>query len=318
MLRNRSLIVTPMPLLLSLQLSACNLPAERAVDQPLGIGTEDSGKETDKRSGFSVAHAKLYADPHGPKFEGFYANETQAISDQLIVVTYNIKEGLKTDLAGEGLRTIEEIKDADIVLLQEMDESGVDQIAQLLGLNYVYYPAFVSRSGRNVGNAILARWLLTEPHKIILPGRHPLSGQMRIAVRATVNFNGQDLHVYSIHTETYSTVPAHRKDQIAALVEDIGPGSSLVIAGGDLNTVSKRSIQRMADQFAAVGLNRASAGSGPTISKFGFSSVAADHLFARGFSIVSSGTVQYAEASDHFPVWAKVALENEGAANLRR
>jgi endonuclease/exonuclease/phosphatase family metal-dependent hydrolase len=300
-----------------LQFTACNLLAERAVDPPLRIGAEDSGKETSQRSEFSVAHAELYEDPHGPKFEGHYAGETQAISDQLIVVTYNIKEGLETDLAGEGLRTIEELKDADVVLLQEMDESGVDQIAKVLSLNYVYYPGFVSRDGRNVGNAILARWPLTKPHKVILPGRHPLSGQMRIAVRAAVNFNGQDLLIYSIHTETYSTMPAHRKDQVAAVVEDIGPGSSLVIAGGDLNTVSKRSIKRMTEQFAAVGLVRISAGSGPTISKFGLSSVAADHLFARGFSIASSGTVAHAEASDHFPLWAKVALENEDTGNLR-
>jgi endonuclease/exonuclease/phosphatase family metal-dependent hydrolase len=257
--------------------------------------------------------SKLYEDPQGPKYEGQYADEIQPINDDIVVVTYNIKEGVKIDQAGEGLKTVDELKDADIVLLQEMDEAGVDQIAQLLSLNYVYYPAFISRDGRNVGNAILARWPLTDTQKINLPGRHPLSGQMRIAVRATMGFGGQDLHVYSLHTETYSTKPSHRRDQIFAVVEDIGPGEDLVIVGGDLNTVSTRSIKRMKDQFAAIGLDSVSAGSGPTISKFGISSVTADHILARGFTTISSGVVPHAEASDHYPVWAQLASKAEAS-----
>jgi endonuclease/exonuclease/phosphatase (EEP) superfamily protein YafD len=128
-----------------------------------------------------------------------------------------------------------------------------------------------------------------------------------------VGFGDRDLHIYSVHTETLTATPAHRRDQIAAAVDDIGPGDSLVVVGRDLNTVSRRSIKRLTGQFAAAGLVRVSEGSGPTISKLGVISFAADHILARGFSKISSGTVQQANASDHFPLWAQLALENKSA-----
>lgn len=270
-----------------------------------------SGRTNEEGDGFSLAKADNYEDPLGPKYEGQYAGQPPDFDGELVVVTYNIKEGEEVDLASEALKSTAALKEADIILLQEMDESGVDQIAQALGHNYVYYPAFVSRDGRNVGNAILAQRPLRDSGKIILPGVNPLSGQKRIAVRATIDYGGHDLRLYSVHTETYASLPGMRINQIEAIVDDIGPGDSLVIAGGDFNTVSGRSIRRMSDQFAAAGLSRVSSGSGPTISKLNFSPVAADHLFTRGFKKIASGAVKEVQASDHFPLWAKVALEKK-------
>jgi endonuclease/exonuclease/phosphatase family metal-dependent hydrolase len=79
--------------------------------------------------------------------------------DHFKVVNWNIKFGEKIDKAIEAFRDVEALKNADLILLQEMDEDGVKRIAYDLGLNYVYYPASIhDRTGRAFGNAILARW----------------------------------------------------------------------------------------------------------------------------------------------------------------
>jgi len=257
---------------------------------------------------------KSYDDPHGPKFEGQYADRspadtTSVDSTTIIVVTYNIERGLAVEKAGQALQTREWLQDADIILLQEMDETGVDKIAKVLQANYIYYPASVTRSGRNFGNAILARRPLTDGRKIILPHPNPVSRQLRIGVRATVNVGGEAIRVYSVHTEIYSTLSFHRKAQSETIANDIGPGDDPVIVGSDFNTVSKRSIRRVEDQFSAVGLKRVSEGAGSTVAKYRVRS-AADHIFARNMSKIASGTVEDAEASDHFPVWAQLARQN--------
>jgi endonuclease/exonuclease/phosphatase (EEP) superfamily protein YafD len=114
---------------------------------------------------------------------------------------------------------------------------------------------------------------------------------------------------YSIHTETYTVPVSYRRAQIEAVVEDIGPGDTPTVVGGDFNTVSKRSIDRMTEQFAAIGLSRKSAGAGPTVSKLGVKPSAADHIFTRGFCRVGRGKLEEARASDHFPVWVQLICD---------
>ncbi len=205
------------------------------------------------------------------------------------------------------LRTSDPLQGADIILLQEMDETGTEQVARELGHNYVYYPASVPfLQGRNLGNAILSRWPLTQPHKLILPYRHPAIRQTRIAVRATVPIGNRDVVVYSVHTEVYFTSIKHKKAQVTALVEDIGPGGGPLILGGDFNTISRRGIKCMSGQFAQIDMLHASEGSGPTVGVLGMWTAAADHIFTRGFQVLAAGAVDAARASDHFPVWTEL------------
>jgi endonuclease/exonuclease/phosphatase family metal-dependent hydrolase len=200
------------------------------------------------------------------------------------------------------------LQGADIILLQEMDEAGTEHVARELAHNYVYYPASVPfLQGRNLGNAILARWPLTQAHKLILPYRHPAVRQTRIAVRATVPIGNRDVVVYSVHTEVYFTSMKHKKAQVTALVEDIGPWGGPVILGGDFNTITRRGIKGISGQFAQIGMLRASEGSGPTVGVLGMWTAATDHIFARGFQVLAAGAVDAARASDHFPVWTELA-----------
>ena len=253
-----------------------------------------------------------YEDPLGPKHEGWFAEDKPVLQGTIKVVTYNINQGLEVDQAIEELQTYEVLQDPDILLLQEMDEDGTQRVARALRHNYVYYPASVFHwTKRNFGNAILTKWSLSDPGKVLLPYRGLLSQQLRIAVRATVTIGDLRIATYCVHTETYTLPSPHRKAQVAAIVDDIGNGNGHVIVGGDFNTVSNRSIKRMAGQFAEVDLVRATAGLGPTISILGLQPVALDHIFARGLTVLGAGKVDAIQASDHFPVWVELGLAQE-------
>jgi len=256
--------------------------------------------------------AANYEDPFAPKFEGSFAKRELEFQGTIKVVTYNINEGRAVDQAIEELNTSAVLRDPDILLLQEMDEDGTRQLACALRHNYVYYPASVfPRTKRNFGNAILTKWPLSNPGKILLPYKGLNNQQLRIAVRANVAIGDLELLAYSVHTETYTVPIRHRKAQIAAVVDDIGSGNGHVVVGGDFNTVSNRSIKRMVGQFAEIDLVRASKGAGPTVSKFGLQPSAADHVFVRGLKVLAKGKVGTTKASDHFPVWVKLGLPRD-------
>jgi len=253
--------------------------------------------------------AANYQDPFGPKYEGGFAKGEPVFQGTIKVVTYNINQGLEVNQAIEELQTYEALRDPDILLLQEMDEVGTRQVAQALCHNYVYYPASVFHwTKRNFGNAILTKWSLSDPGKILLPYRGLINQQLRIAVRATVTVGDVQISTYSVHTETYILPSPQRKAQVAAIVDDIGNGAGHVVVGGDFNTISNRSIKRMAGQFAEINLVRATAGLGPTINILGLQPVALDHIFTRDLKVLGIGKVDAIKASDHFPVWVKLGL----------
>ena len=81
----------------------------------------------------------------GPQFLGNYApadTSARPRSAPIRVVTFNIKEAKEIDRAIAVLES-DSLRGADVVALQEMDESGVDRIARALRLNYAYYPAVI-------------------------------------------------------------------------------------------------------------------------------------------------------------------------------
>ncbi len=252
-------------------------------------------------------HMENHSDADGPLFTGQYA-PTDPLADDLIVVSYNLRYGEELAAMVEAYRRDAPLPAADIILLQEMDEVGVAAVARELGYNYVYYPASVAEDGDNFGNAILARWPISDPAKLILPGLHPLTGQQRTATRATVNVNGDPILVYSTHIEVATAPPALRARQFAAIVDDIPADAARVIVGGDFNTVTNLGVEALAGQFAAAGLSHDTAALGPTFTRFGLRPSATDHIFTRGLERLDAGVLDGVTASDHFPVWGLYAL----------
>jgi endonuclease/exonuclease/phosphatase family metal-dependent hydrolase len=257
-----------------------------------------------------------YTSPDGPKFEGAYAFEQPPFDGELKVVTWNIAFAEHIQQAIDDLSDNEELQDADILLLQEMDETGTEQIAAALGYDYVYYPASVhSRHGQNFGNAVLSRWPIVDSAKIILPHKNPSNDQIRIATRATIDVEGHRIPVYSTHTETFLLGPRPRKDQIAAIAKEaamkLAQDSNYAIIGGDFNTITPDSLTALTTRLEDAGLAWVSQDAGQTLGVAGLG-VALDHIFASNMSPLAAGVFTGSDASDHDPVWVILALDQLG------
>ncbi len=255
----------------------------------------------------SCGPANNYLDALEPQFIGDFSDQSSDFSGTIKVVSYNISFAKNIDPAIYELSEFDDLKDADIILLQEMDETGTEAIAQALGYNFVYYPASIhNRHDKNFGNAILAKWPIHASEKIILPHKSPRNQEIRIAVKAVVTIDGLEILTYSVHTETFWLGPEKRDAQIDTLVKSIDPGYQYIVVGGDFNTLTPGSIKELEESFSGIGMERATQGVGYT-AQYGPLKFALDHIFTDGMTVIEAGKSEAVEASDHLPIWAKLA-----------
>ncbi|GAB4455467.1 MAG: hypothetical protein Kow0031_37130 [Anaerolineae bacterium] len=249
-----------------------------------------------------------YEDESGPLFSGEYAPAAGPFNGTLKVVSWNIKFAEEIEAAIEALQSEPALQNADILLLQEMDETGVEAVARALALNYIYFPASVhTHHGKNFGNAVLSRWPLSEPAKLVLPYQNPKNQQRRIAVRAIAQVAAVPVLAYSIHTETVWLPGPMRREQVLSLVESLPPNPPHVVVGGDFNTATDAAIVSLDELLAEADLVRVSAGSGPTVTAAGLE-FTLDHIYARDFAPLQTGVVTDTAASDHAAVWVGLKL----------
>jgi endonuclease/exonuclease/phosphatase family metal-dependent hydrolase len=251
-----------------------------------------------------------FYEPDAPRFQGRHAGDPPAFSNELTVVSWNIKLALKLETAISELRTAIEQHGADIILLQEMDEVGIEAISRALAYNYVYYPASVHcKTGEKFGNAILSVWPMTLSKKVILPNRSPRTREIRVATRARISVGDSQLLAYSVHTETMALNWIKRQEQFQFLADDIARQDVRhVILGGDFNTITRKNIGVLDAICATASLERTSAGAEPTM-KAGGLGLSLDHIYTRGLTAIDKGTGPATRASDHLQVWEKLVLD---------
>jgi endonuclease/exonuclease/phosphatase family metal-dependent hydrolase len=242
-----------------------------------------------------------YASPEGPRYAGHpQAPDSGAFSDTttLKVVSFNIEFALHVDSAIAVLASNLALRDADVLLLQEMDEKATKRIADSLHLWYVYYPAILHlRTHRLFGNAVLSRWPIVEDRKIVLPHVSRFVRTQRTATAATIRVGRQLVRIYSTHLGTMTDVaPAARGDQLRAIIADASRYPRVVI-GGDMNDPG---VGHVATEMGFLWPTQR----GPSTSLLG----RLDHIFLRGLGspdTAAAGTVaDVGSASDHLPVWA--------------
>ena len=244
---------------------------------------------------------------------GSHARPNAQRGDSLLVVSWNIQHGLEVEKAAADLAARTELRNADIVLLQEMDELGTVRVAESLGLDYVYATTGAHpHSGRNFGNAVLSRWPMGQPEATLLPHKAAIGGHLRVVVGSTVSVAGTRIHACSVHTEIPSLSSGKRLRQFeeVAAVASRWSGELLVL-GGDFNTVTRRSINALADRMASAGAARASVGAGTTLRRGG-QEFTLDHIFVRGLVPDAAGVVPETEASDHRPLWVRLRAPEPG------
>jgi endonuclease/exonuclease/phosphatase family metal-dependent hydrolase len=258
----------------------------------------------------ACAHGVNYTDPAGPRFGGGPAPLGAGTSDagvlpaatrtpgRIRVASFNIAWAIHMDEAIAILRSDPGLKDADLVMLQEMDEPGAARAAQALGMHYVYYPATLHpKTGRDFGNALLSRWPIEHDAKLILPHLSWQRKTQRIAVMGIVRIGSERVMVVAPHLGTLVEIlPSGQRDQARTILDAVEPFDHVIVAG-DLNTGG------LAPLFLERGFTWPTQNIGHTHHGWSF-----DHVFARGFIPLGRGKVDdVGDASDHKPVWADLA-----------
>jgi endonuclease/exonuclease/phosphatase family metal-dependent hydrolase len=242
----------------------------------------------------------------GPVYTGAHAGAPSA-DDEIRVVTYNIEYGKRTPAAIDALQARPELRDPDVLLLQEMDAPGVAAVAEALSLNYVYYPSSrTPKTHRDVGTAILTPWPIERSHKIQLPHLARLNGHARAVTSADVRIAGRVVRVYSVHFGTLIGLSGRqRRDQLEAVIAHAADAKGPVIIGGDFN--GKSSAARLASRGYSWPTRDVGKTAELFVLRFSF-----DHVLALGLEPApapASGVVHgVRNVSDHRPVWASFAV----------
>lgn len=258
----------------------------------------------------ACAPAFNFVQPDGPRFQGNYAEAATGPAEAahgIRVVTFNIKLSRRV---GRAIQVLQDslLRPADIIVLQEMNEVGMETIARSLHLNYVYFPAVIHPTNRRLfGPAILSPWPIERSWKLLLPHEASARRQRRTATAAVVRVGDRRVRVYAVHLETQARMsrPWHR-DQAAAIVADAAGAAEPVIVAGDFNS------QRIGHFFTGNGYRWPTERVGHTTWFFSF-----DHIFTRGFPLSHSDTAgvvrELRGASDHRPVWATLSVGSPDA-----
>jgi endonuclease/exonuclease/phosphatase family metal-dependent hydrolase len=261
-----------------------------------------------------------YTHPDGPRYTGC-GDETAtwnpltgqardrgpappvASSGILRAVSFNIQFSVRIDAAIAVLIGDPNLRNADVILLQEMDEPGVRRIAEAFGFCWVYYPATLHpRSHRQFGDAILSRYPFRDDHKVLLPHLGRFGRTLRIAAAATLDVDGTPVRVYSVHLATTVELgPRDREAQVLAVLDDAARFAGPVVIGGDMNA------RALGTVFAGAGFDWITRDLGKTTP---YASL--DHFFLRGLEPAEGTAVGKSPdvegASDHLPIWTRLRL----------
>jgi endonuclease/exonuclease/phosphatase family metal-dependent hydrolase len=243
-----------------------------------------------------------YLDPAGPRHAGAALADARVRGDTIHVVCFNIEFAKEMTRAIHVLKTHPDLRDADVILLQEMDVPGAKMAADSLRMHYVYYPAVYNKlAATDIGNAVLSRWPITADAKLILPRRSRYAKTQRIATAATIQFNGRAVRVYSTHLGTPLDVGSSARAEQLRFILDDAAKYDLAILGGDMNS---KDVGKVAQQAGYLWPTQ----SIPKSNSFG----RLDHIFLKGLQLAgerAAGTASISRSiSDHRPIWLKAVV----------
>lgn len=230
---------------------------------------------------------------------------------QLKIASWNIFGG--KDLKG----VIELLKglDADVIglqeVLQEVDGTNntAKMIADALGYSFVYETTKVLTPKKSYvltqleierdmqwGNAIVSRYPISRSEPHILS-----DVRKRIALEAEIDFENQDIHVFSTHLVAYGASETSEVQLVQAkcLAKLIPEERAIVV--GDFNAVAESDV--MQEIQNSMVNTEASLAPLPTHEEHRI-----DYIFiTKDLKTLASGTIE-SSASDHLPIWATIEV----------
>jgi endonuclease/exonuclease/phosphatase family metal-dependent hydrolase len=222
----------------------------------------------------SRGRASNFLDPLGPVFTGPLPSQgppgpgavSTAGTGRFSVVSFNVHYGYKS---ADIVPTLREngMADADVLLLQESNDRVAREVAAALGLAWVYYPATVHPTSRDLfGVAVLSRWPITAHRKILLPDHSYFDAARKAAMVAVVEIAGVPVQVVSVHLQSgmlgrgYST---QLRSLLGCVTRDDCEGSpspsplpraKALVIGGDFNTWNSGLVGRLAAAMSTASL----------------------------------------------------------------
>jgi endonuclease/exonuclease/phosphatase family metal-dependent hydrolase len=229
------------------------------------------------------------------------------------IVTFNVHRRPGTSIA-RAIAADPKLRDADLVVLEEVPQGGVCGAActagYLLGMYSAYEPDFLYHDG-TLGQAILSRAPLEAPHLIVLPEYV----NRNVALVVSVRIADQPVTLYAVHL-TDELTTEQRLHQIRPVLADAARRTTPVIIAGDFNTAVNLEWHKIpwprlhaAERFEAFvrsyGFATPVAKSGST---FRVLPLKLDAIYTRGFATGSYGTARGDYVSDHLALWAVMTL----------
>jgi endonuclease/exonuclease/phosphatase family metal-dependent hydrolase len=277
---------------------------------------------------FSVVSCKTsfrysYEQEDSPKFSEDHRNKETAGKEASIlkVVSFNIEFSKEVSAATDLLQN-GELAEADIILLQEMDEHGVEEIARALELQYIYYPSSNHpKEKTNLGNAVLTSGNIIKTEKILLPypSSYPKPFQFKnylfrkTATVAHILIKGKTIIAASTHAPAVLPTPK-RKIFAQELLQELETESdAFVVVGGDFNTFGAADMEATVIPFTEKSYTWATKKIGCTVSKvkpilngLPKSLFQLDHIFVKNLHVLNFGKIDQIGVSDHLPIWIEI------------
>lgn len=223
---------------------------------------------------------------------------------QLKIASYNIRKAVGRDLRRDPARILKVIDliDADVVVLQEVDRrAGPRPTAiprALIETRTPYHVAGLARNDVSLGwhgNAILVRKgiEITSSRHIDLPGLEP---------RGAVLVRLGPLSIVGTHL---GLLRSWRRKQMNAILGHVGQDSHSTVIAGDFNEWSDvRGCEPWEKDFTVLYPGRSFPTLRPVASLDGIAHGA--DIAVSGHGVMRSSPANI--ASDHFPIWASIAL----------
>jgi endonuclease/exonuclease/phosphatase family metal-dependent hydrolase len=259
--------------------------------------------------------------------------QSEVVDAGLKIVSLNMARSTRAEKIVSEIQEAPSLVDADVWLLQEAaervraNEETVREVAEALGLNYVFAPADELEDGDLLsGLGIMSRYPIGQVRRIRLT-QHNLkfNTRCRIALETTVESPAGAIRFYNVHLDTRIS-SGQRLDQLRPVFESGTAWPGPVVVAGDFNTVNIRWVWNLVplplaqnhhnplrEVFLQNGFESPLEGAGGTFKVFGLS-LRLDWIFPKGLKPLAAG-VQDLDFSDHDAPWVELSLRPEVAAS---
>jgi endonuclease/exonuclease/phosphatase family metal-dependent hydrolase len=221
----------------------------------------------------------------------------------------------------------------DVLALQEADKRTrragqhhvAREVAEALGMNWIHVPAGIPRGVApktrqwwldfeepidlydpgDTGIGLLSRLPLSDVKRIDLPW-HECAWRPRLAMAATVTIGARRLRVINAHVDPHAAVGG-QLEQLEVLVAEANQNSGPTLILGDFNTLSDKKVVETRNFLQSHGYSTPFPSGTATWRGMGIR-LHADWIFYRELRIAKWGVGRPLSISDHWPIWAEVAL----------